>query len=98
MSRREKLSKDFAILRTCLQIQNNAALVGIGIYKSQATFAIFNIASEWRQQPVRVTTWRFDLNDVGSQVSEQASRVRCGDITQFNDAEMTQGPGTFVLL
>src|SRR5215813_12513585 len=98
MSRCEKLSKNFSVPRACLQVQNDAALVGIGIYESQATFAIFNIAGEWREQPIRVTTWRFDLDDVGSQVGEQTSRVRCGDITEFNDANMTQGPGAFVLL
>src|SRR5262245_49988076 len=98
MSRCEKLGKNFSVPRACLQIQNNAALVGIGVYKSQATFKILNIAGERRQQSVGVTAEGLDLDDVGSQVGEQASRVRRGDIAQFNDANMTQGPGAFVLL
>ena len=98
MSRCEKLRENFAVRRASLQIQNNAALVGIGVYESQATFRIFNIAGEGRQQPVGVTTRRFDFDNVGAQVGEQARRVGRGNIPQFDDANVTEGPGIAVLL
>ena len=46
MSRCEKRRENFAVRRASRQIQNNAALIGIGVYESQATFRIFNIAGE----------------------------------------------------
>jgi hypothetical protein len=81
-----------------LQIQNNAALIGIGVYESQTTFRIFDIACEGRQQSVRIATRRLDFDDVGAQVGEQSTCIRRWNIAQFNDADVTEGPGVAAIL
>jgi hypothetical protein len=68
---------------------NNAALVGIGVYESQATFRIFDVARERRQQPVGIATRRFNLDDFGTQVGEQTGCIGRRNIAQFDDANVT---------
>jgi hypothetical protein len=80
------------------QIQHNTTLIRIGVYESQAAFRIFDFACKRRQQPVRVASGRFDFNDVGAQIGQQARRVGGRDIPQFDDTDVTESSGVIVLL
>ena len=60
--------------RWVLQIEHDAALVGVGVDESQTAFRMLDIAGEGRQQTVGIAARRLDLDYIGAQVGEQARR------------------------
>ena len=56
------------------EIENDAALVGVGVNKRQAALGMFDIAGERRQQTIRIAARRFDFDHVGAEVGA-ASRA-----------------------
>ena len=87
--RRQQLGKNLAI-RIVVQIENNAALVRIGVNKSEAALGMLDIASERRHQTVWITAGRFDFYDVGPEIGEPAGRVGCRYVAQFDDTEVAE--------
>ena len=79
-----------AVSRASLQIENDAALVGVGVDKRQAAFGMLDIAGERRQQTIGITARRFDLDHIGAEIGEPARRVGRGNIAQLDDAKMTE--------
>ena len=86
--RSEQLGKNLAI-RIVLQIESNAALVRIGVNKSEAALGMFDITRERRQQTVWITARRLDFYDVGPEIGEPPRCVGCGYVAQFDDTEVT---------
>jgi hypothetical protein len=79
-----------------LQVQGNTALVRMKVPEKQALFRIGLLLIKWPTIPCRVPRWRFDLDDVGSQVSQYFGAQDTWRSAQVKDTVATQRAGSVV--
>ena len=72
------------------EIENNAALVGVGVDEGQTPLAIFDVAGERRQQPVGIAAGRFHLDHIRAQIGKPARRIRCRNVAELDNSKMTE--------
>ena len=89
MRRRQQLGEYFAI-RLAVEIEHDAALVGVGVNEREAALRMFDIAGERRQQPIRIAARRLDLDHVSAKIGKPPRRVGGRNIAQLDDTEMTE--------
>src|SRR5207247_1036235 len=53
-----------------LQVQGDTALVRVKVPEKQTLFRLGLLLIKWPMIPCRVPRWRFDLDDISSQVSQ----------------------------
>src|SRR6266513_616106 len=72
------------------EIDNDAALIGVGVYESETALTMFDIAGERRQQTIRIAAGRLHFDHIGAEVGEPAGRVGRGNVAKLNDPEMAK--------
>ena len=77
-----------------VEIEHRATLSGVQIREQRARLSPLLTGPEWFAPPCWVTRRCFDLEDIGTQIAEQACGVRCGEsVAQFDDAYVVDQHG-----
>ena len=75
-----------------LEVQRDAALVGVQVEKRQAFLGARFVVVERRQSPSRVAAGPFDLQYVGPKIGQQLGGIGAGDVVrQINHLDAGQG-------
>jgi hypothetical protein len=71
-----------------VEVEDGAALVGVAVEERERAVRRMDVAGERRPQASRISAGRFDLDDVGAEVREQASGQRAAEVGQVDDPQM----------
>ena len=80
---------------TVLDVEDDAAFVGVCIDKGKAALWVLDIAGEGRKQPIGVAARRLHFDDVSAQIGQEAGSIGGGDVAQFDDPDVAEGGKLF---
>ncbi len=73
------------------EIDGHAPFVGVAEQKRQRSVRRCLVACERSAEPARLSARRLDLENVGAEVAEHATRERAAEVAQIEDAQVSEG-------
>jgi len=88
--RRSQQPGENLTIRFTLEIEHDAALVGVGVDEWEAPLWVLDVAGERRQPSVGIAARRLDLDHIGAEIGKLPRRVGSGNVAQLDDTQVAE--------